>query len=166
MSYGNGRQLSINYDNKLRMTRWMWPECWALIMSIAGRILLDRPSRTAVPMRRWTAGTTMTTWDGCTLHAAGRKRALPMVKLSTANMTGLTRWVCIRRVGNITSKDGWGGENPAYTATYTNNRRDGFGYDFAGNLTNDGLQSFTYDATGQQTYASGTGLSQIMTAMV
>src|SRR5258706_5155732 len=62
--------------------------------------------------------------------------------------------------GNITSKDGWGGENPAYTASYTNNRRDGFGYDAAGNLTNDGLQSFTYDATGQQTYASGTALSQ------
>jgi len=61
---------------------------------------------------------------------------------------------------NITTKEGWGGENPAYTASYTNNRRDGFGYDAAGNLTGDGLQSFTYDATGQQTYASGTGLTQ------
>jgi RHS repeat-associated protein len=34
------------------------------------------------------------------------------------------------------------------------------GYDAAGNLTSDGSQSFTYDATGQQATASGTGLTQ------
>jgi hypothetical protein len=62
-----------------------------------------------------------------------------------------TKW------GNITSKEGWGGENPAYTATYTNNRRDGLQYDAAGNLTNDGGQNFVYDATGQQSSASYTG---------
>lgn len=33
-------------------------------------------------------------------------------------------------------------------------------YDAAGNLTNDGYQTYTYDATGQQAYASGTGLTQ------
>ncbi|HJP94769.1 MAG TPA: hypothetical protein VJ875_22595, partial [Pyrinomonadaceae bacterium] len=33
-------------------------------------------------------------------------------------------------------------------------------YDAAGNLTNDGYQSYAYDATGQQTYASGTALTQ------
>jgi RHS repeat-associated protein len=59
--------------------------------------------------------------------------------------------------GNITSKEGWGGENPAYTASYTNNRRDGLQYDAAGNLTNDGGQNFVYDATGQQSSASYTG---------
>ena len=34
------------------------------------------------------------------------------------------------------------------------------GYDGAGNLTSDGSQTFTYDATGQQATASGTGLTQ------
>ncbi len=62
--------------------------------------------------------------------------------------------------GNITQRAGWGGANPSYTATYTNNRRDGLAYDPAGNLVNDGGQAFSYDATGQQTYASGTALSQ------
>ncbi|MEK6278778.1 MAG: hypothetical protein AABN95_00330 [Acidobacteriota bacterium] len=62
--------------------------------------------------------------------------------------------------GNITLKEGWGGTNPAYTATYTNNRRNGFSYDAAGNLMSDGSQSYTYDATGQQATASGAGLSQ------
>jgi RHS repeat-associated protein len=62
--------------------------------------------------------------------------------------------------GNLTLKEGWGGVNPSYTATYTNNRRNGFEYDTAGNLTNDGQQIYSYDAQGRQTYASGTGLQQ------
>ncbi|HKO43243.1 MAG TPA: hypothetical protein VJU84_08135, partial [Pyrinomonadaceae bacterium] len=36
----------------------------------------------------------------------------------------------------------------------------GMSYDAAGNLKNDGSQSYSYDATGQQTYASATGLIQ------
>ncbi len=55
---------------------------------------------------------------------------------------------------------GWGGANNSYSASYTNNRRDGHGYDAAGNVVNDGGQSFQYDAAGKQSYASGTGLQQ------
>ena len=62
--------------------------------------------------------------------------------------------------GNLTIKEGWGGVNPSYTATYTNNRRVGFDYDAAGNLLHDGQQTYSYDATGQQATASGTALSQ------
>ena len=65
--------------------------------------------------------------------------------------------------GNVTHKYGWGGEVQGGSAgqssdiyySYLGNRRNGFGYDAAGNLTNDGAQSFSYDATGQQSYASG-----------
>jgi RHS repeat-associated protein len=64
--------------------------------------------------------------------------------------------------GNVTHKYGWGGEVQGGGAgqssdiyyTYTNNRRNGFSYDAAGNLTNDLGQTFTYDATGQQATAS------------
>ena len=67
--------------------------------------------------------------------------------------------------GNITHRYGWGGEkmgdNPTHTPperspTYTGNRRtDGsFAYDAAGNLKNDGTQTYAYDATGQQTSAT------------
>jgi len=59
--------------------------------------------------------------------------------------------------GNMTFREGWGGENPSYTITYTNNRRSGFTYDAAGNVTNDGGYSFTYDGTGQAATASASG---------
>jgi RHS repeat-associated protein len=65
--------------------------------------------------------------------------------------------------GNETYRVGWGGRFGSYTTqyqTFTDNRRDGFAYDLAGNITHDGVQAFSYDATGQQTYASGTGLEQ------
>lgn len=66
--------------------------------------------------------------------------------------------------GNMTHRYGWGGEVQGGGAgqssdlwySYTNNRRDGFAYDAAGNLTNDS-QSFTYDATGQQASAGSGG---------
>jgi RHS repeat-associated protein len=59
--------------------------------------------------------------------------------------------------GNMTYREGWGGENPSFTATYVNNKRVGLTYDAAGNLTNDGGYNFTYDVTGQQATASAPG---------
>ncbi|HEY0004358.1 MAG TPA: S8 family serine peptidase, partial [Pyrinomonadaceae bacterium] len=60
--------------------------------------------------------------------------------------------------GNTTSRGGWGGSNPSYTASYTNkNQRtaaEGFTYDEAGNLYNEGSWQFRYDATGQQASAT------------
>lgn len=69
--------------------------------------------------------------------------------------------------GNVTHKFGWGGEVQGGSAgqtsdiyyAYTNNRRNGFSYDAAGNLTNDLGQTFTYDATGQQATAAYGGYS-------
>lgn len=161
MSYGNGRQLSINYDNKLRMTRW----------DVAGVLGSDyeyrwedtfRPtfahSRTDATLDRWynydNVGRLHISRSGSEARAAYGETFNGQYDGPYSMGIYYDAW------GNITTKEGWGGENPAYTASYTNNRRDGLGYDVAGNLTNDGLQSFSYDATGQQTYASGTGLSQ------
>lgn len=59
--------------------------------------------------------------------------------------------------GNITQREGWGADNPWFTASYVNNKRVGLTYDLAGNLTNDGRQNFTYDATGQAATASYPG---------
>ncbi|HEV8369855.1 MAG TPA: hypothetical protein VGQ39_18005, partial [Pyrinomonadaceae bacterium] len=44
----------------------------------------------------------------------------------------------------------------SFTASYTNNKRNGLTYDAAGNMTFDG-QTFTYDATGQAATASYPG---------
>src|SRR5207253_2226767 len=57
---------------------------------------------------------------------------------------------------------GWGGEvqggSPVQDTdlnyTYTNNRRNDFTYDAAGNLTGDNVQTYTYDATGAQATAN------------
>ena len=57
--------------------------------------------------------------------------------------------------GNV----GWEDEMSRLNYSYTGNRRNGFSYDAAGNLTNDLGQTFTYDATGQQATASYSGYS-------
>src|SRR5712692_8634062 len=72
--------------------------------------------------------------------------------------------------GNATHRVGWGGYQWGgfdQWYSFANNRlvQDPvtgatMQYDAAGNLTNDGNQSFTYDATGQQAYASGSALTQ------
>src|SRR5574338_1185544 len=57
------------------------------------------------------------------------------------------------------SRAGGGTAPGVENATYTNNKRNGFTYDAAGNLTNDLAQTLTYDATGQQATASYSGYS-------
>ena len=73
------------------------------------------------------------------------------------------------QMGNMWYRVGWGGWfNPwlEQWPNYVNNRLTtnpwtgaSMSYDAAGNLTNDGYQSYAYDATGQQTSA-GTTLAQ------
>jgi RHS repeat-associated protein len=155
MSYGNGKTLSINYDSRLRLTRW----------DVAGVLGSDyeyrwedtfRPtfahSRTDATLDRWYAydhvGRLSISRTGSEARAAYGEPFNNQYDGPYSMGVAYDVW------GNITSREGWGGENPAYTASYTNNRRDGFSYDAAGNLTNDGGQSFTYDATGQQSTAS------------
>ena len=155
MSYGNGRQLSINYDSRLRLTRW----------DVAGVLGSDyeyrwedtfRPtfahSRTDATLDRWYAydhvGRLTVSRTGSEARAAYGEPFNNQYDGPYSMGVSYDVW------GNITSREGWGGENPAYSASYTNNRRNGFSSDAAGNLTNDGGQSFTYDATGQQATAS------------
>jgi RHS repeat-associated protein len=70
------------------------------------------------------------------------------------------------KFGNMTRRFGWGGEvqggapyggDTDIQHTYTKNQRDGFGYDLAGNLTNDLTQTYTYDGMGQQATATASG---------
>jgi RHS repeat-associated protein len=161
MGYANGKTLSINYDNRMRMTRW----------DVAGVLGSDyeyrwedtfRPtmarSRTDATLDRWY------NYDNVGRLHIGRSGGEARQAYGEA-WNGLydgpySMGVYYDVWGNITLKEGWGGDNPAYTASYTNNRRNGLGYDAAGNLTNDGGQSFTYDATGQQATASYGSLQQ------
>ena len=161
MSYANGKTLSINYDNRMRMTRW----------DVAGVLGSDyeyrwedtfRPtfahSRTDATLDRWY------NYDHVGRLHIGRSgseaRAAYGEPFNGQYDGPYSMGIYYDVWGNITLKEGWGGENPAYTASYTNNRRNGSVYDAAGNITSEGSQTFAYDATGQQTYASATGLTQ------
>ena len=63
--------------------------------------------------------------------------------------------------GNLTFREGWGGTNPAYTLGYTNNRLNAFTYDATGNLTDaGGGWTFTYDAEGQQASSAAYNVQQ------
>jgi hypothetical protein len=53
-------------------------------------------------------------------------------------------------VGNVTREWGRAGDPDQFVTTYTDNRRDSFTNDAAGNLTFDGGQRFAYDAAGRQ----------------
>jgi RHS repeat-associated protein len=69
--------------------------------------------------------------------------------------------------GNMTYRHGWGGEvqggsagqdsDKIYTYSNNKNQRDGFSYDASGNLTNDQVQTYSYDAMGQQATATTSG---------
>jgi hypothetical protein len=72
----------------------------------------------------------------------------------------------------MTWRNGWGVTNAqySYAPQFVNNKMTvnpvtgaSVGYDASGNLTNDGSQSYSYDATGQQTYASGGGSAPAFT---
>ena len=172
VSYGNNRALSVSYDNRLRPKEWSIPNVmrWSYFYDNfnenTGRITyaqnlddgtLDRSydydhvgrlieARTASEARGHLAGQGGTQ-DGPYAHSYR-----------------YDQW------GNMWYRVGWGGWfNPwlEQWPGYTNNRLTtnpwnsvNMTYDAAGNLTNDGYQSYTYDATGQQTYASGTTLAQ------
>lgn len=65
---------------------------------------------------------------------------------------------CYRK--NQTEAQGGGaGQSSDITYSYSGNRRTNtnFAYDAAGNLKNDGTQTYAYDATGQQTSATWSG---------
>jgi hypothetical protein len=56
---------------------------------------------------------------------------------------------------NMRSTISWGQDEMLDGATYTNNRREGWGYDANGNNTTMGSRSYGFDAAGQMTSMSG-----------
>jgi RHS repeat-associated protein len=171
-SYGDSRALSVSYDNRLRPTQWsipgvmQWSYAYNNFNENTGRVTyaqnlmdptLDRSydydhvgrlieARTASEARGHLIGQGGTQ-DGPYAHSYRYDQ-----------------------LGNMWYRVGWGGWfNPwlEQWPSYVNNRlttnpwnNQSMSYDAAGNLTNDGYQSYTYDATGQQTSASGNGLTQ------
>jgi RHS repeat-associated protein len=163
MTYGNSRQLSVTYDNRLRVKTWNiptvmgWDYSYSNFGENTGRVTyaqnlsdptLDRSYDYDQVGRMVAAYTGSEARTHTATGVPGGPQDGPYAQANTYD-----QW------GNITQRQGWGGAASSYTASYTNNKRNGFSYDAAGNLTNDLGQTFTYDATGQQATAAYGGYS-------
>lgn len=158
MNYSNGRTLSVQYDNRLRPTSWSIPGVLRMQYGYAfehsGRVEFAR-NQDDETLDRYFAydhvGRLIVSRSGNEARIAVGEQVPLLYNGPYSHNYHYDQW------GNLTSREGWGGDNPIDNATYTNNKRNGLTYDAAGNLTNTGAMNFTYDATGQQATASYSG---------
>ncbi|MFZ0748639.1 MAG: RHS repeat-associated core domain-containing protein, partial [Pyrinomonadaceae bacterium] len=155
MAYGNGRTLSVNYDNRLRPTNYDVPGVLRLQYEY-GWENTDR-----VGFVRNIDDQTLDRW-----YAYDHVGRLICSRSGTEARIGFGEQIPVAYDGpyshgysydvwgNRTHIEGWGGVARWADYTYTNNRRNGMQYDAAGNITNDGGHNFSYDAVGQQASAS------------
>ena len=160
MSYGNGRTLSLQYDNRMRPTQWNipgvmgWNYAYDYFNEKSGRVMYAQNLNDATLDRSYDydhVGRLITS------HSGIEARAHMGIGPSGTPDGPYSQSYSYDQWGNITYREGWGGDNNSFTATYTNNKRNGLTYDAAGNLTNDLGLTYTYDATGQQATASYSG---------
>src|SRR5215213_8832696 len=171
-SYGNNRALSVSYDNRLRPTQWDipgvmgWNYFYSYFNENTGRVTYAQNRNDATLDRSYD-------YDhvGRLIEARTGSEARGHLIGQGGTQDGpYAHSYRYDYLGNLWYRVGWGGWfNPwlEQWPSYVNNRlitnpwnSTSMSYDAAGNLTNDGYQSYKYDATGQQTYASGTMLSQ------
>jgi RHS repeat-associated protein len=159
-NYSNGRTLSVQYDNRLRPTQWNIPGVMG--WNYAYNYFNEKSSR-VMYAQNINDGTLDRSFD---YDHVGRLTASHSGVEARAHMGLVSSWTpdgpyaqryYYDQWGNIVEREGWGGDNPAFTATYTNNKRNGLTYDASGNLTNDGGYNYSYGVTGQQATASATG---------
>src|SRR5215213_2901897 len=171
-SYGNNHGLSVSYDNRLRPTQWDipgvmgWNYFYSYFNENTGRVTYAQNRNEATLDRSYD-------YDhvGRLIEARTGSEARGHLIGQGGTQDGpYAHSYRYDYLGNLWYRVGWGGWfNPwlEQWPSYVNNRlitnpwnSTSMSYDAAGNLTNDGYQSYKYDATGQQTYASGTMLSQ------
>ncbi len=172
VSYGDTRALSVSYDNRLRPTQWNIPGVMGWYYSYnnfnenTGRVTYAQNLNDPTLDRSYDydhVGRLIETRTG----SEARGHLLGQGGTQDGPYAHSYRY---DPLGNMSYRVGWGGWfNPwlEQWPSYVNNRLitnpwtgASMSYDAAGNLTNDGYQSYTYDATGQQTYASGSALTQ------
>ena len=183
MTYGNGRTLAVDYDVRLRPSRW----------DVAG-VLGEEYSYSyfgqyAAP--QYGENTEKVTYAKNLYDATlDRSYEYDQVGRLSKSYTGAQARVHVGLAttgaadgpyaqtytydvrGNMMTRQGWGGSFGQTSIDQTLNYDAGnrltvnpatgtaMTYDAAGHLTADGQETFQYNAEGQQTYASGTGLQQ------
>ena len=175
MSYGNGRSLSVTYDNRLRPTRWNFGATqdykyfYDYLNEHTGRVTYAQNMNDGRLDRSYEydhVGRLAFAHSGAEARAHAYSGQWGTTDGPYSLGFGYDAW------GNMTHRYGWGGEVQGGSAGQSSdlfynyngsNQRTGFTYDPAGNLTNDGGQTFTYDATGQQIKADYSGYSLTQT---
>ncbi|HEU4932509.1 MAG TPA: RHS repeat-associated core domain-containing protein, partial [Pyrinomonadaceae bacterium] len=156
MAYNNSRTLSVQYDNRMRPSQWNipgvmgWNYHYGYRSENTGRLMYAQNINDGTLDRSYDydqVGRLVASYSGA--EARGHVDLGPggVVDGPYAQRYYYDVW------GNITSREGWGGDNANFTATYTNNKRNGLNYSPAGHLLFDGGHTLTYDATGQQATA-------------
>ncbi|HVI70745.1 MAG TPA: hypothetical protein VM656_04575, partial [Pyrinomonadaceae bacterium] len=155
MVYNNGRTLSLQYDNRMRPTQWKipgvmeWNYAYTHFGENTGRVTYAQNITDPTLDRSYNydhVGRLQSAYTGSSARAhvgIGSDWLSDGPYAQENNVYDV--W------GNTLSRTGWGGMNPQYSASYTNNKMNGMTYDNSGNLTDaGGGWMFTYDATGQQ----------------
>ncbi|HEV7745767.1 MAG TPA: S8 family serine peptidase [Pyrinomonadaceae bacterium] len=173
MNYGDGKSLSALYDSRLRPTKWDVSTVLGYNYTYNNTYMNETTGRVSYAQNIYDATLDRSyEYDHVgrliVSHSGTEARAHAFDGNLWGTMDGpYSQGYDFDVWGNVIHKSGWGGEVQGGTAgqssdkyyTYTGNRRNGFSYDAAGNLTNDLGQTFTYDATGQQTTAAYGGYS-------
>jgi RHS repeat-associated protein len=159
IAYNDGRTLSITYDNRLRPTQWNIPSvlgcnyAYNYFGENTGRVTYAQNLNDATLDRSFNydqVGRLQSSYTGSSARAhVGIGGSWLSDGPYAAQGYVYDVW------GNNVSRTGWGGANPQYSAAFTNNKMNGFTYDATGNLTDaGGGWTFTYDVTGQQTFSA------------
>jgi RHS repeat-associated protein len=168
MTYGNGKTLSVGYDQRLRPVQW----------DVQG-VLGSNYSYDKLNENTGRVTFAQSLYDATLDRSYEYDQVGRLVRAHSGNEAdghvGLTAWPSSPNGpyshnygydawGNMTQRVGWGGVNGGYTnatQAFSGNRQAtnpwsgaALQYDAAGNLTYDG-QTYTFDATGQQVSATG-----------
>jgi RHS repeat-associated protein len=163
IGYNNGRTLSMQYDNRLRPTEWSVPGVLRMQYSYtwerSGRVEFAR-NLDDETLDRWFAYDHL---GRLTVSRSGNEARLAIGEQVPLLYNGpYSHGYFYDQFGNITTREGWGGTNPVYSASYTNNKMNTATYDAAGNLIDvGGGWTFTYDATGQQATSAVGGVTNV-----
>ena len=156
MAYNNGRTLSMQYDNRMRLKEWSIPS----VMRRQYDYTWERDGR--VGFVRNLDDETLDRYYGydhvgrLTVSRSGSEARIAIGDQVPLAYDGpYSHGYQYDKFGNITYREGWGGTNPTYGASFANNKMVGNTYDASGNLTDaGGGWTFTYDVTGQQAYSA------------
>ncbi|HKY45819.1 MAG TPA: hypothetical protein VJM50_22195, partial [Pyrinomonadaceae bacterium] len=138
MAYNNGRTLSLQYDNRMRVTQWNipsvmgWNYAYQYFGENTGRVTYAQNINDPTLDRSYH------------YDHVGRLQSAFTGTSARAHVGITTTWLgdgpyaqhdnVYDVWGNTLSRTGWGGTNPQYGASYTNNKMNGMTYDNAGNL--------------------------------